>query len=97
MALYYIEWIDYVSLIVILFMIINDFFSTNFWNIKLRGRGGISRIPKAIAGSVDEYVYEMIFDCLFVCFSSHSIIFQSFGDITVAGEELQILTYARHS
>ena len=29
-------------------------------------------------------------------FSSHSRIFHSFGDITIAGEGLQILTYARH-
>ena len=29
-------------------------------------------------------------------FSSHSIIFHSFGDVTIAGEGLQILTYARH-
>ena len=37
---------------------------------------------------------------LFVCvcgFSSHSKIFHSYGDVTIAGEELQILTYARHS
>ena len=35
--------------------------------------------------------------CLFVLsLSSHSSIFHSFGDITIAGEGLQILTYARH-
>ena len=39
--------------------------------------------------------------CLFVClfawsFSSNSTIFQSFGDVTIVGEGLQILTYARH-
>ena len=39
--------------------------------------------------------------CLFVClfvwgFSSHSIIFQTFADVTIVGEGLQILTYARH-
>ena len=35
--------------------------------------------------------------CLFVCsFSSHSRIFHSFGDVTIAGEGLQILTYAPH-
>ena len=35
----------------------------------------------------------------FVCleFSSHSRIFHSFRDVTIAGEGLQILTYARHS
>ena len=37
------------------------------------------------------------FVCLFVwSFSSHSRIFQSFGDITIAGEGLPILTYAQH-
>ena len=30
-------------------------------------------------------------------FTSHSIIFQSYGDVTITGEGLQILTYARHS
>ena len=40
--------------------------------------------------------------CLFVYlfvwgFPSHSRIFQSFVDVPLAGEELQILTYARHS
>ena len=29
-------------------------------------------------------------------FSSQSIIFQSFGDVIIAGEGLQILTYDRH-
>ena len=29
--------------------------------------------------------------------SSHSRIFHSYGDVTIAGEGLQILTYARHS
>ena len=29
-------------------------------------------------------------------FSSHSIIFHLFGDVTIAGEWLQMLTYARH-
>ena len=28
---------------------------------------------------------------------SHSRIFHSYGDVTITGEELQILTYARHS
>ena len=39
-------------------------------------------------------------DCLFVSlgfFLSHSRIFQSFVDVPIADEELQILTYARHS
>ena len=40
--------------------------------------------------------------CLFVCLfvwglSFHSRIFQSFGDVTITGEGLQILTYTRHS
>ena len=39
-------------------------------------------------------------DCLFVSlgfFLSHSRIFQSFVDVPIADEELQIFTYARHS
>ena len=37
--------------------------------------------------------------CLFVraWFSSHSRIFHSYGDVTIADERLQISTYARHS
>ena len=35
--------------------------------------------------------------CLFVClFSSHSRIFHSYGDVTIDGEGLQILTFAPH-
>ena len=37
---------------------------------------------------------------MFVCFwglSSHSRIFHSYDDVTITGEGLQILTYARHS
>ena len=36
--------------------------------------------------------------CLFVwCLSSHLRIFHSYGDVTIASEGLQILTYALHS
>ena len=35
-----------------------------------------------------------MFVCLFV--SSHLRIFHSYGDVTIASEGLQILTYARH-
>ena len=36
--------------------------------------------------------------CLFVCgFSSHSRMSHWYGDVTIAGEGLQILTYVRHS
>ena len=39
-----------------------------------------------------------MFDCMFVWgLSFHSRIFHSYGDITIASEGLQILTYARHS
>ena len=34
---------------------------------------------------------------LFRFFSSHSRIFTMYGDVTIAGEGLQVLTYARHS
>ena len=43
-------------------------------------------------------INKFIIFCLFVWgLSSHSRIFHSYGDVTVAGEGLQILTYARHS
>ena len=36
--------------------------------------------------------------CLFVWdFSSHSRIFHKYGDVTIADEGLQMLTYPRHS
>ena len=39
----------------------------------------------------------LLFVCLFIwSFSSHSRIFHSFGDVTITGEGLQMLTYARH-
>ena len=39
-----------------------------------------------------------LFACLFVYleFIVHSKIFHSYGDVTIAGEGLQLLTYARH-
>ena len=39
------------------------------------------------------------FVCLFVCMGliSHPRIYHSYGDVTITGEGLQILTYARHS
>ena len=37
------------------------------------------------------------FVCLFGGFSSHSRIFHLYGDVTIAGEGLQVLTYVRHS
>ena len=45
------------------------------------------------------YLYlRFLFVCLFVCgFSSYSRIFHSYGDVTIAGEWLQIYTYARHA
>ena len=36
-------------------------------------------------------------DFLFLGLSSHSRIFHSYGDVTITGEGLQILTHARHS
>ena len=41
---------------------------------------------------------KVIFFYLFVwgC-TSHSIIFHSYGDVTITGEGLHILTYAQHS
>ena len=42
-------------------------------------------------------LFVVLFVCLFVCsFSTHSRIFHSFGDVTAAGERLQILIYVRH-
>ena len=39
----------------------------------------------------------ILFVCLFVRgLSSHSRIFHSYADVTITGEGLQILTYARH-
>ena len=45
-----------------------------------------------------KYISIVSYVCLFVwVFSSHSRIFHSHGDFTIAAEELQILTFARHS
>ena len=51
------------------------------------------------------YMCLSLFVCLFICLfilfvcglSSHSRIFHSYGDVTIADEGLQILTCARHS
>ena len=42
-------------------------------------------------------MYVLLTKLSVVGFSSHSRIFQSHGDSTIAGERLQILIYARHS
>ena len=51
-----------------------------------------------LTGPFEIKIVALPYRCLFVwSLSSHSIIFQSYGDVTIAGEGLQILTYARHS
>ena len=45
-------------------------------------------------------VNHLYFICLFVCMGlivQLERIFHSYGDVTITGEGLQILTYARHS
>ena len=75
------------------------------WFLYLLGKPREYRHPftsldKAILKSHNIYIlYVCLFVCLFVwSFSSHLRIFNSFGDVTIAGEGLQILTYmyARH-
>ena len=45
-----------------------------------------------------QYFFPISFLCLFVWgLSSHSIIVHPYRDFTIVGEELQILTFARHS
>ena len=39
----------------------------------------------------------MVYVICFLSFSSHSWNFHSYGDVSITGEGLQILTYARHS
>ena len=47
---------------------------------------------------LDEITNRDMFVCMFVWgFSSHSRIFHSYGDITIAAEGLQILSYAPHT
>ena len=47
---------------------------------------------------VDDFCVMFFVVCLFVWgFSSHSVIFNPYGDVTNTGEGLQILTIARHS
>ena len=41
--------------------------------------------------------YFMQINCIVCLLSSHSRIFNSYRDVTITGEGLQILTYARHS
>ena len=44
----------------------------------------------------DTYMRTLGFMIVYCGFSSHSRIFHSFEDVTITGERLQILTYARH-
>ena len=41
-------------------------------------------------------IFLLLFVRLFKVFSSHSRMFHSYGDVTIAGEVLKIMTYARH-
>ena len=50
---------------------------------------GTALLPKAWNRSVFVYFVWSL--------SSHSIIYHSYGDVAIAGEGLQMLTYARHS
>ena len=43
------------------------------------------------------FIFFVFFVLEFWSFSSHSRIFHSFRDVTIAGEGLQNFTYARHS
>ena len=51
---------------------------------------------------IDQFIVKMIilikdkFVCLLWSLLSHSRIFHSYGDVTIAGKGLQILTYAQH-
>ena len=49
-------------------------------------------------GQVNLFQIKLQFVCLFVylVFLFHLRIFYSYGDVTITGEVLQILTYARH-
>ena len=64
----------------------------------------LSICPSVCSTAVDmilsAHVLRSVFLFLFLFFwslLSHSRIFHSYGDVTIAGEGLQILTYARHS
>ena len=61
--------------------------------------GSGSVIIPVLTTYVCEIKTTIFFVCLFLCWSlsSHSRIFQSYGDVTIAGEGLQFFTYARHS
>ena len=57
----------------------------------------IQRTAFRLVASYDKRWALIFFFCLEVWrFTSHSIIFHSFGVVSIAGEWLQILTYARH-
>ena len=51
-----------------------------------------------ILNCINKTCSSFVFFCLVIwSLSSHSRIFHWYGDVTIAGEGLQILTYARHS
>ena len=57
----------------------------------------VSDIIQIDTGVKDGHIISYTFICLFVLgFSSHSIIFHSYGDVTMTFEGLQIFTYTRH-
>ena len=67
----------------------------------------INKKENPVRGNVDAFAkykrniihvwFFFFFGVFFLSLSSHSRVFHSYGDVTIAGEGLQISTYARHS
>ena len=71
---------------------------TSITEVPCYSRCGTRKIPPCSKAIIAEQCNIFERDVLLVLsFSSHSRIFHSFGDVTITGEGLQILIYARHS
>ena len=53
--------------------------------------------PRKICSVYDRSIASRFLFCLFVAFCQSSRIFHPYGDVTITGEGLQILTYPRYS
>ena len=69
---------------------------TLIWSFLYKSRKNVFQVtylPYSLENVLETFRF------LFVCLnlSSHSRLFHSYGDVTITGEGLQILTFARHS
>ena len=73
----------------------HELFSCSLWSLQLNPQDSL--IVKEHFLMTEGNILTVTIDQFVWGFSFHSWIFHSYGDVTIAGQGLQILTYTRHS